>query len=36
MRLLCAFGAIFFSFQQAFALSGKIDVFQRLSLTSHH
>lgn len=36
MLLLWAFGAILFSFQQAFAGTGKTDVFQSLSLTSHH
>lgn len=36
MRLMWVFGAILFSFQQAFAGTGKTDVFQRFSLTSHH
>lgn len=33
MLLLWALGAFLFSFQQAFAGTGKTDVFQRLSLS---
>lgn len=36
MKLLWALCAVLFSFQQAFAATGKTDVFQRVALISHH